>query len=163
MVEANARGRHWTLRSAHPNDAERLTDIFLTAFAVSVPGLPLAHSRDEIIAWLGTKQIPQRVVTVADMEGSPAGFVASDEAWVHQLFVAPEFHGTGLGSALLETVLSKASRPIRLWAFQRNAQARRFYERRGFMAELFTDGSTNEERTPDVLYVWRPPTKLSGR
>jgi hypothetical protein len=43
-----------------------------------------------------------------------------------------------------------------LWAFQVNKPARRFYERHGFVAVTFTDGSGNEEREPDVRYEWRP-------
>lgn len=157
MDEANARARAVTLRPAHPDDAVALTDIFLTAILFAVPGLPLAHTREEIIIWLRSKQIPERVVTVAETQGGPVGFVASEAGWIHQLFVAPGVHGTGVGSVLLDTVLSTARKPIRLWAFQRNTLARAFYERRGFSADLFSDGSDNEERTPDVRYVWRPP------
>jgi len=39
-----------------------------------------------------------------------------------------------------------------------NQRARAFYERRGFRAIAFGDGSGNEERCPDVLYEWRPPS-----
>jgi hypothetical protein len=42
-----------------------------------------------------------------------------------------------------------------LWTFQRNALARRFYEKEGFVAVRETDGSGNEEREPDVLYLWK--------
>jgi hypothetical protein len=42
-----------------------------------------------------------------------------------------------------------------LWTFQKNVAARRFYEDRGFQAVEETDGSRNEEREPDVHYVWR--------
>jgi len=49
-----------------------------------------------------------------------------------------------------------ASAGLRLFAFQRNAPARRFYEARGFIAKEFTDGATNMEREPDVLYEWTP-------
>ena len=45
---------------------------------------------------------------------------------------------------------------LTLWIFHDNVRARRFYEARGFIASEFTDGSRNEERTPDVLYKWRP-------
>jgi putative acetyltransferase len=41
---------------------------------------------------------------------------------------------------------------LRLWTFQRNAGARRFYERNGFAAVELTDGLGNEEREPDVRY-----------
>jgi GNAT superfamily N-acetyltransferase len=145
-----------SFRNAEPSDAVALTDIFLRAFEVSVPGLPLAHSRDEIIAWFAAKQIPEKAVTVAVIAERQAGFIAVSDGWVHQLFVAPEHHRCGLGSALLRPVMAAARGPLRLWAFQRNAQARAFYEGQGFTAELFTDGRDNEERTPDVLYAWRP-------
>jgi GNAT superfamily N-acetyltransferase len=161
MDEANARGDGFSLRPARPGDANALTDIFLAAIESSVPGLPLAHTRDEIIVWFETKQILQAKVTVADISGKPAAFVASAEGWVHQLFVAPEHHRRGLGTALLAPILAAAEKPVRLWAFQRNAQARAFYERRGFTADLFTDGAANEERTPDVRYVWRPSNSLT--
>jgi hypothetical protein len=45
---------------------------------------------------------------------------------------------------------------MRLYAFQRNTRARSFYERRGFVAVAFGDGSGNEEGEPDVLYQWTP-------
>jgi hypothetical protein len=34
--------------------------------------------------------------------------------------------------------------------------ARRFYERHGFVAVEHTDGAGNEEREPDVRFLWRP-------
>jgi hypothetical protein len=34
--------------------------------------------------------------------------------------------------------------------------ARRFYERHGFVSVERTDGLHNEEREPDISYVWRP-------
>ena len=41
-----------------------------------------------------------------------------------------------------------------LWTFQANVQARRFYEHRGFRLVELTDGSANEEETPDARYRW---------
>jgi RimJ/RimL family protein N-acetyltransferase len=43
---------------------------------------------------------------------------------------------------------------LRLHVFQRNIRARTFYERRGFRAVEFGDGSANKEREPDVTYLW---------
>jgi hypothetical protein len=37
-----------------------------------------------------------------------------------------------------------------------NESAHRFYERHGFEPVEHTDGSGNEEREPDVRYVWPP-------
>jgi hypothetical protein len=44
------------------------------------------------------------------------------------------------------------SRPTRVYTFQANSGARRFYERHGFAAIQLTDGQGNEEHCPDVLY-----------
>jgi GNAT superfamily N-acetyltransferase len=46
------------------------------------------------------------------------------------------------------------SEHLTLWTFQKNAKARAFYERHGFVPVEFTDGLTNQEREPDVRYVW---------
>ena len=43
---------------------------------------------------------------------------------------------------------------LHLWTFQRNAQARRFYEARGFALVKETDGAANEEKEPDARYLW---------
>ena len=72
-----------------------------------------------------------------------------------QLYVKPGWTGHGIGSKLLEVILaeSAAATPIlRLYTFARNAGARRFYERHGFVAVAFGDGTGNEEGEPDVRY-----------
>jgi hypothetical protein len=45
---------------------------------------------------------------------------------------------------------------LQLWTFASNLAARHFYEQRGFTATEQTDGADNEERAPDVHYVWAP-------
>jgi hypothetical protein len=42
---------------------------------------------------------------------------------------------------------------LKLWTFQSNLDARRFYEAHGFIATAMTTGN-NEERAPDVCYEW---------
>jgi hypothetical protein len=44
---------------------------------------------------------------------------------------------------------------LRLWVFQKNTPAIRFYTCRGFRLVELSDGSGNEEREPDALYQWR--------
>ena len=64
------------------------------------------------------------------------------------------FQAKGLGGQLLN--MAKGRYPeLRLWTFQRNEPARKFYEKRGFALIEMTDGSGNEEREADVLYEWR--------
>jgi len=99
--------------------------------------------------------MPSCRVSVACMAEAVVGILATSEAkgisWIDQLYVLPGFVGQGIGSALLGHGLASLPRPVRLYTFQANAGARRFYKRHGFSAIEFTDGSLNEERCPDVL------------
>lgn len=55
--------------------------------------------------------------------------------------------------------LAKKQRPDgpALWTFQVNEAAHRFYERPGLIEIERTDGLRNDEREPDVRYLWQPP------
>ena len=66
--------------------------------------------------------------------------------------VDPALVNQGIGTSLLAQALRTLALPIRLYTFQANAGARRFYERHGFIPIEFTDGQGNEEHCPDVLY-----------
>lgn len=88
------------------------------------------------------------------------GLLVLQGNWV-ELYVSPVWQGHGIGGALVE--LAKDLRPegLQLWTFVSNIPARRFYERRGFVCVEETDGSDNEERAPDMRYVY-PPTLASA-
>ena len=98
--------------------------------------------------------LPNSHAWIAEVDGEPAGYIVFTDEWIKQLYIRPDRHGQGLGSALLARVLADG-KPRRLWTFQQS-RARKFYEDRGFVAVEFTDGQGNEEKTPDVCYEWRP-------
>ena len=83
-------------------------------------------------------------------------FAALGDTVLNHLYVEPAEQTRGIGAALLAHAKLRRDRGFRLWTFQRNANARRFYERRGFHVVELTNGSGNEEREPDVLYEWHP-------
>jgi GNAT superfamily N-acetyltransferase len=82
-------------------------------------------------------------------------------SWITQMAVDPALVGNGIGSFLLAHAIRTSAPPIRLYTFQANRGARRFYERHGFIAVEFTDGQANEERCPDVLYELAAPASAS--
>jgi GNAT superfamily N-acetyltransferase len=142
------------LRPARAADALAVADIDLSARAEALPFVRWVHPPHEVRAWIADKLIPGGGVTVAEADGALLGYMALRDDWVAQLYVRPGQWRRGIGSALLEH--AKVARPggLRLWCFQRNAAARAFYERHGFGTDHMTDGADNEEREPDVLYVW---------
>ena len=121
-----------------------------------MPYLPELHSDEETHAWMATQVVGRQEVVVAELDGRVAGFAALEGDLLGHLYVDPAHQRRGVGSVLFDSV--KRSRPggFRLWVFQRNEGARRFYERRGCRLLELTDGSANEEREPDALYEWRP-------
>jgi putative acetyltransferase len=82
------------------------------------------------------------------------GFIAFREGWIDQFYLLPQRQRHGAGGALLQIAKGSPS-VLSLWTFQRNAAARLFYERRGFVAVEETDGGRNDEREPDVFYRWQ--------
>ena len=81
------------------------------------------------------------------------GMLVLDADWVDQLYVEPELTGHGIGSELIAVAKRERPHGLRLWTFESNLAAQRFYERHGFDARDRT-ANANEEGAPDILYVW---------
>jgi GNAT superfamily N-acetyltransferase len=147
----------WTVRPAADADTAAWRARRYTS-AAAVPAIPsLVHDNADVRRWFKEVVAVERQVWVAeDPEAGVVAVLVLDDEWLDQLYVEPGLTGKGIGSTLLET--AKRARPagLQLWAFQSNSGARRFYERHGFVEAERTDGSGNEERAPDVRYVWTP-------
>lgn len=146
-----------TLRAAQPADAPAIAALLIAARRAHLPYAPIAHPDHDVHRWVAEVLLPTQQVTVATGDdGTLAGVLATTVhdgiGWIEQLYLAPELVGRGLGTRLLQYALAGLPRPVRLHTFAANAGARRFYERHGFRAIGFGDGSGNEERCPDVLY-----------
>jgi GNAT superfamily N-acetyltransferase len=100
--------------------------------------------------------VEKQEVWVWDERDHLLGFAALDHGMLNHLYVEPGEQRRGIGTALLKQAKGRLPSGFRLWTFQRNEGARRFYERHGFRVVELTDGSENEEREPDVLYEWVP-------
>jgi GNAT superfamily N-acetyltransferase len=150
------RERRMHIRLARSEDAEAIAEVLIESRRVAMPWLPTPHSREEAMAYFAGHVLLHEEVWVAHMNESVVGFIAVDGNLVDHLYIAPAFQGRGIGDQLLAKAKRLRPEGLRLWTFQRNANARRFYEARGFIASGLTDGSRNEEREPDVLYIWLP-------
>lgn len=110
--------------------------------------------------WFLRVLVPQYETWVAVTENSVVGVMALSVAELKQLYLDPAWRGRGLGDRFM--YLAKQRRPdgLALWTFQVNKAAQRFYERHGFVEVERTDGRRNDEREPDVRYVWQPRADL---
>lgn len=136
-------------------EVDEVTALFLEARRKAMPNLKLAHTDAETYEWMREVVFPQRSIRIAEQDGNIVGFAARDGAWLEHLYVKVGFTGRGIGSELLQVVMNEArlvTPVLRLRAFQCNEGARRFYERHGFSAVAFGDGSGNEEGEPDIRY-----------
>jgi ribosomal protein S18 acetylase RimI-like enzyme len=151
-------------RPATDTDAEQVASVLLASRKAFITFAPLAHADDAVRAWVASLLIPGGGVSVAVARGSSeevVGMMAVSQqngvAWIDQLYLHPSVVGRGIGTRFIELAKESLGSRIRLYTFQENGGARRFYERHGFRAFAFSDGSDNEEHCPDVLYEWAAP------
>jgi len=141
-----------TLRDAAPEDSDAITRVFLSARA-DMDYLPRLYTDEETAWWVRNIVLENSSVRVALAHGELVGFLARNGNEVEHLYVQSDRQGRDIGTALLQE--QQQSHPgLTLWVFAANERARRFYERKGFVAAEFTDGERNEEKVPDVRYVW---------
>jgi pimeloyl-ACP methyl ester carboxylesterase/GNAT superfamily N-acetyltransferase len=144
------------LRRATPEDGDAIADVWLASWRATFPFEP-GHPDDDVRRWITTELVPRNETWVAnDDSDRPVALLVLSDSMVEQLYVAPEWIGTGLGHRLITMAKSRRSAGLDLYCFRVNDRARAFYEAHGFTAIAWGDGSGNEERQPDIRYAWRP-------
>ncbi len=162
-----------TFRPATLDDAATVAHVYCTSFNYFISFAPSIENDVGLDMWIRLKLLPSTHVTLVEQEGATVGIIATATkwypagnrhiGWIDLLYLLPNAVGHGIGSALVEQAKAELGSPIRLYTFQENHGARRFYERHGFSAIAERDGSSNQEGCPDVLYEWRaPPPRLEN-
>lgn len=113
---------------------------------------PLVHTDDDVRSWV--RQTWAGHTWVATVDDVVVGVLVLDGPQIDHLYVRPTQTGQGLGSLLLDHAKTEQPWGLWLWVFLTNDDARRFYERQGFVETEFTDGTENEEREPAVRCTW---------
>ncbi|GAA4221168.1 GNAT superfamily N-acetyltransferase [Streptosporangium album] len=144
------------IRRANTSDASAVAEVWLRSYTAALPTVRRAHADEQVRDWFLHVVVPSRETWVATVAGSVVGVMVLDGDHLDQLYLDPSWRGRTIGDRFV--ALAKERRPggLELWTFQVNGPAQRFYGRHGFVAVERTDGSGNEEREPDVRYVWRP-------
>lgn len=148
-----------TLRPVRINDAGDCAEVYLRSRAFAMPEVPVVHDMGEVRRWMADDVIGHRDITVAELDGTIVGLLVLDggaggPGWIEQLYLDPAWIGRGLGDRMMEVAKQRHPAGLRLWTFQVNERAQRFYEHHGFVAAERTDGAGNEERSPDIRYEW---------
>ena len=145
-------------RAASGPDAAAAADVWLTSFAAALPTVVSPRSADDVHNYFRNVVVPLRETWVADAgaEVGVVGVMVLHDGELSQLYLRPDWRGRGIGDRFVALAKERSPGGLSLWTFQVNKPAHRFYERHGFVEAERTDGSGNEEREPDVRYIWRP-------
>lgn len=115
-----------------------------------------AADRDEIEARLASDYLPAVLLSVAEVDGLPAGFSGVLDGTLEMLFVDAARRGSGIGSALLAHAIAEHG-VTAVDVNEQNVEAAGFYARRGF--EVVGRSETDEAGRPyPVLHLRLPNT-----
>lgn len=148
---------HFAIRPIEAADIAATARVWHEAKQAAYWFLPLqmAMTIEEDEAVFRERVLPGNQTWVAVRDADLLGFLTLNGSYIARLYVHPESQGSGVGSALLQHAKRCSPDGLELQTHQRNTQARRFYERRGFKAARF-GVSPPPESEPDVEYHWRP-------
>jgi ribosomal protein S18 acetylase RimI-like enzyme len=138
------------IRRASLGDWKRLAEIHVLA-RYDMKYLPHLHSFASAEKWMRETVLPRQRVWVAEVDGAVVGYASLHDGFLTNLYLHPSYQGQGIGAQLLTEVRETTPDGFKLWVFQANHAAIRFYERHGAITVRVTDGSRNAERLPDRL------------
>ena len=80
----------------------------------------------------GTSDMFNHFYSKIEVENKTIGFVAFDKHEITWLYVDPKFFGNGYGRRLLDFVIDKALKPIKVTVLNNNLRAISLYKSNGF-------------------------------
>jgi ribosomal protein S18 acetylase RimI-like enzyme len=144
-----------TIRRGAVADAAAVAEVYLTSRRQAGARIPrLAHTDEDVRAWFASIVLVEHEVWVAEMDHRIVAMMVLRGESLDHLYVGPDAQRRGIGAQLIKHAKRGRGR-LRLYTFESNEPARDFYEKHGFQAIAFGDGTANEEGAPDVLYEWR--------
>ena len=143
-----------SIRRGIVQDAVAIAQVYIASRRHAGARIPrLVHTDDEVRAWFASIVLVEQEAWVAELGAHVIGMMVLRGDSLDQLYVAPEHQRRGVGTRLLGHAQLRRRR-LRLFTFESNEPARSFYEKHGFRAIAFGDGTANTEGAPDVLYEW---------
>jgi GNAT superfamily N-acetyltransferase len=147
------------VREALPRDAAAIAHVHIASREAAMPYLPQRRRTDaEVEAWVRDVVLPGARVWVAEEDSEVVGYAALEGGTLNALYLLAHARRRGMGTLLLERARRASPEGLDLFVFQRNTDARAFYEHHGFTVVDTNDGSRNMEREPDMTMRWVPVT-----
>ena len=137
---------------ATEEDASEISQI-LEDWAASNREIPLVHNVEERADY-GRWLLEHTSVTMIHNSRGIVGFLALEKHIIQALYIKKDFQGFGFGQAAIKFA-QKQFKELRLWVFQSNIGAQKFYQRLGFQIVEKSDGEDNDYRLPDIFYCWK--------
>ncbi|MBD2089361.1 GNAT family N-acetyltransferase [Microcoleus sp. FACHB-1515] len=116
---------------------------------------PNLHHPQSIEQWklrFEQEYVGQAAIWVAADGDRILGFIVVGAGAIEQLFVAGDAQRNGIGAALLSQAKQMNPDGLRLTTLQQNQQARRFYEKHGFVSGETGVNPINGQ--PNIAYYW---------
>jgi ribosomal protein S18 acetylase RimI-like enzyme len=149
------------IRLAKIEDAEKIAEIHVYTWQTAYEGIVPAQFLDSLSiqerAYMWRTAISERhgIVLIAGTPHREVGFISigpsrdedgKEKAEIYAIYVLPQFWHQGTGRELLDEAERRLEGQhfiaLTLWVLEENAQARQFYEARGFRL----DASRREQR-----------------
>ena|SRR5436305_7117425 len=112
------------------------------------------HPPPEQLRYLEEKVVPGNRVLIVLEEARSAviGFMATTPETISQLYVHVSHQNRGIGAMLVNIAKRNSHGRLRLFTFEANKNAQRFYERHGF--KVVARGFEKEWELEDIEYEW---------
>lgn len=133
-------------------DAPELVRMWRASFEHGV-GITDPHPIEDQLQYFLRDVVPHHAVRVVRDDGAIVAFLASTPESIAQLYVKVSHLGRGIGTRLVDQAKAESNGSLWLYTFARNLDARRFYERRGFVEVERESG--NMFKIEAIRYVWR--------
>lgn len=131
---------NYTLRKARPEDIEWLYELNRKSFLEVVVRQFGQWDEDLQRQMFFSKWKQPRPARIIEAGAERIGVVILEQLeyydWLHEIQISPSYQGQGLGTMLLRDLLADArsrSVPLRLQVLHSNQDAKRLYERIGFL------------------------------
>ena len=133
------------------SDAAEISQV-LEDWAEATSWLPTVDSAIERANY-GLWLLEHTQVTILRYNSQFVGFLALEGNIVQSLYIKAAFQRLGFGQAAINYAQEQYNE-LKLWVFQANTDAQKFYQKLGFEALDTTDGQDNDYGLPDIFYLW---------